>query len=111
MDIRRNNPASPRGRQGRSYHDLTAMRAASVPPTPGVDSPRQRQGDRDGYMPLPTTDDEPVTKLTMRKGLPEGEASGQVPGLGLDKGETVAGSSGSGSGSGSVSGHEREKSD
>jgi hypothetical protein len=101
MDIRRNNPASPRGRQGRSYHDLTAMRAASVPPTPGIDSPRQ--GDRDDYVPLPTTEDEPVTKLTMRKGLPEGEASGQVPGLGLDKGETVA--------DGSGSGHEREKSD
>ena len=98
MDIRRNNPASPRGRQGKSYHDLTAMRAASVPPTPGLESPNQRG---DGYMPLPT-DDEHAPKLTMRKGHSEGESQG----LGLDKGD-AAGPSEPTSGSG----HGREKSD
>lgn len=92
MDIRRNNPASPRGRQGKSYHDLTAMRAASVPPTPGPVSE-----DGEGYMALPTTEDDHAPKLTMRKAHTEG--------LGLDKGDTVAADSGPGSG------HDREKSD
>lgn len=98
MDIRRNNPASPRGRQGKSYHDLTAMRAASVPPTPGLESPKDGQG---GYMALPTADDESAPKLTMRKTHAEEE----IKGLELDKGDV------SGSGSGSGTGHEREKSD
>ena len=105
MDIRRHNPASPRGRQGKSYHDLTAMRAASVPPTPGLSSPGK--GGDDGYMPLPTSEDEPAPKLTMRKVHAE---EGAAHGLGLDKGDDSR-SGPSGTGSGTVSGHEREKSD
>lgn len=92
MDIRRTgNPASPRGKKGRSYHDLTAMRN-SVPPTPAFDGPQ------DGYMSLPTGDDERIPKLTMRKGRDDGPEE-MTEGLGLDKGDT------------SDRGHGREKSD
>lgn len=95
MDIRRSGPASPRGKKGRSYHDLTAMRAASVPPTPGIgESPEN------GYISLPTTENENLAppKLTMRKPRPEDEAGA---GLGLDLSK----------GGEDTTGHGREKSD
>lgn len=104
MDIRRHNPTSPRGRQGKSYHDLTAMRASSVPPTAGLSSPGKEGAD--GYIALPTSEDEPAPRLTMRKAHAE---EGGAHGLGLDNGESAGGPSSSGPTA--VSGHDREKSD
>lgn len=79
MDVRRNDPSSPRGRQGRSYHDLAAMRAASSPGSPSAG------GADDQFVPLPTDkdDDEPITKLTMRKAKADGEGEGETVSQGL----------------------------
>jgi hypothetical protein len=82
MDIRRNNPASPRGgKSGRSYRDLTAMRTAgSTPSSSASNSPQETD------IPLPETGHENVTKLTMRKAKEEGEFETVPMGLGLDRG-------------------------
>lgn len=77
MDIRRNDPSSPRGRQGRSYHDMAAMRAASTPGSPLADSPDEK------YVTLPEDDDDHITTLTMRKAREEGEVETVPQGLGL----------------------------
>ena len=79
MDIRRNNPASPRGRGGRSYRDLTAQRTASTPSSSASNSPVEKN------IPLPDENDN-GTKLTMRKAKDEGEFETAPMGLGLDRG-------------------------
>lgn len=80
MDIRRNNPASPRGgRTGRSYRDLTTARTAgSTPSSSASNSPQEAN--------IPLPDDNNVTKLTMRKAREEGEFETAPMGLGLDRG-------------------------
>jgi len=80
MDIRRNNPASPRGgKNGRSYRDLTAMRTAgSTPSSSASNSPQEAD--------IPLPEDNNVTKLTMRKAREEGEFETAPMGLGLDRG-------------------------
>jgi len=83
MDIRRNNPASPRGgRSGRSYRDRTATRAAgSTPSSSASNSPQETD--------IPLPDDNHIMNLTMRKAKEEGEFETAPMGLGLDRGVGV----------------------
>ncbi|WVQ82544.1 hypothetical protein IAT38_004673 [Cryptococcus sp. DSM 104549] len=68
IDTRRAGPNSPKGRRrGRSYHDLTNLRdGAAVTPGLAGTSPRSSAGS--GTVPLPSVDDEGLTRLHKRVG-------------------------------------------
>ena len=85
MDIRRNDPTSPRGgRSGRSYRDrATSRNVGSTPSSSASNSPQETD--------IPLPDDNHITNLTMRKAKEEGEFETAPMGLGLDRGVGVDG--------------------